>query len=146
MSSFVPARGLGELVTQVEGAREALRRAKGAGIEIDGVAIDKLRWLEKGGRDFRAVTPKLQKRMETMFVRELDKVVSGRSKDVERPVRLAVIEYRDAIVDRLEEGGGDVSMTPLKDATVKRKGNSHIGVDSGDLLRRVRRAKVRTVR
>ena len=59
--AYVPGRGLADLVARVEGAAKALQRAKGAGWTVDDVALDKLRWLERSGRDFRKVTPALSR-------------------------------------------------------------------------------------
>ena len=143
--AYVPGRGLSDLVTRVEGAAKALQRAKGAGWTVDDVALDKLRWLEQSGRDFRKVTPALKKKMEGAFVKALDDVLVGKA-GVDAPAAAAVKVFKDEIVRRLKTSGGDVAMTPLKDATVKAKGHSRIGDDTGDLKRRVTRAKVRTVR
>lgn len=143
--AYVPGRGLADLVTRVEGASKALQRAKGAGWTIDDVALKKLRWLERDGRDFRAVTPKLKKSMEVAFVKELDRVLLGQA-SVDAPITAAVKVFKDTVAERLETGGGDVAMTPLKDSTVKRKGHARVGDATGDLKRKVKRAKVRTVR
>ena len=143
--AFLPGRGLSDIVRHLEDGAKALAKAKGAGWTIDDVALDKLRWLERDGRDFRAVTPKLKTKMETAFVKELDRVILGRA-SVDAPAKAAVKVFVDTVAERLETGGGDVSMRPLDPDTVRRKGHDRIGDDSGDLKRRVRRAKVRTVR
>lgn len=143
--AFVPGRGLGDLIARVEGAEKALAKARGAGWTIDDIALEKLRWLERDGRDFRAMTPKLKQKMEGAFVKELDRVLLGRA-SVDAPIKAAVKVFVDTVAERLETGGGDVAMTPLDPETVKRKGHDRVGDDSGDLKRRVRRAKVRTVK
>jgi hypothetical protein len=83
--------------------------------------------------------------MERAFVKKLDDVLLGRA-SVDAPAKAAVKVFVDTVAERLETGGGDVSMKPLDPETVKRKGHDRIGDDSGDLKRRVKRAKVRTVR
>lgn len=143
--AFVPGRGLNDLIARVEGAAKALAKAKGAGWTVDDVALEKLRWLERDGRDFRKITPKLKLGMERAFVKKLDDVLLGRA-SVDAPAKAAVQVFVDTVAERLETSGGDVAMRPLDPETAKRKGHDRIGDDSGDLKRRVKRAKTRTVR
>lgn len=143
--AFVPGRGLGEIVAHLKDAQTALAKARGAGWTVDDVALEKLRWLERDGRDFRKITPKLKLGMERAFVKKLDDVLLGRA-SVDAPAKAAVQVFVDTLAERLETGGGDVAMRPLDPETAKRKGHDRIGDDSGDLKRRVKRAKVRTVR
>ena len=52
--------------------------------------------------------------------------------------------FRDTVVSRLATGGGDVKsrMTPLRPATIERKGHSRIGVDSRTLIKDVTSADI----
>lgn len=53
----------------------------------------------------------------------------------------AAISARDTVVERFEAGGGDVSVRPLKASTIRAKGNSKVGTDTGTLLNDIKRCK-----
>lgn len=143
--AFIPGRGLKDVIAHLDDAQRALAGANGAGLEMDDTALQKLRWLEADDRDFRKVTPALTKRMEKVFVAKLDKVLLGRAKPSD-PATAAVTEYRDVVVERIGTSGGDVPVRALRPSTVEKKGHARVGDDTGDLKRRVKRAKVRATR
>ena len=143
--AFVPGRGLADVVKHLDAGARALAKAKGAGWELADDALQKLRWLESDGRDFRKVTPTLTKKMSAAFAKKLDDVLTGKAA-VDAPTEAAVTVFKNEVAQRLETGGGDVTMTPLKTSTIKQKGHDRVGDDTGQLKRAVKRAKVRTVR
>ena len=106
-------------------------------------SIDKLGWLDDGGRRFTVVNALLAREMTEAFAEGLDKIQGG-AKDMTVPWRLAAEAWRDRIATRLATSGGDVRsrMRKLKPATIKRKGFDKIGVDTGALLRSIVAARV----
>jgi hypothetical protein len=147
--AFIPARGLAtiaDIAASAKRLRSVLGRVQGAGLDLDEVSLAKLRWLERDDRDFRASTPQLQTAMGAAYAREAERVFAGAQPDDGAPVVAAVTVYRDAISQRLLKGGGDVTVRPLAASTIKRKGNAHVGVATGDLQRAVANARVRNTR
>lgn len=147
MASFFAIRGLsklGDIAKAAALARKEIGRVPGVGIELPTEELNKLRWLQNGGRDFREVNKKMLDRMGEAFSRALAKVLAGK-KPVTAPWEAAAREYIDVVAERLATGGGDVKghMTPLKPETVERKGHSRIGIDTGALLKAMALAKVR---
>ena len=145
--AFFAIRGLsslGDIAKAAAVARAAIGKVPGVGIELDDFELAKLKWLQKGGRDFREVTPKMLSRMSEAFTRALAKVLKGKAA-VTAPWEAAAAEYIDVVAERLATGGGDVKshMKVLKPETIERKGHARIGLDSGALLRAVATAKVR---
>lgn len=118
-------------------------RKRDVAITLPEESVDKLSWLEGGGRDFTVVTSLLAREMAEAFARGLDRIEGG-AKDEELPWRLAAEAYVDRLATRLSTGGGDLKarMRKLKPETVKRKGFSKIGVDTGALLRSIVAARV----
>ncbi|MBL0219651.1 MAG: hypothetical protein IPQ07_38025 [Myxococcales bacterium] len=106
-------------------------------------SVDKLEWLKESGRNFTTVNALLAKSMAEAFARGLDHIQAG-GKDLKEPWRLAAEEWIDRVATRLSTGGGDLKgrMRALKPDTIKRKGFSKIGVDSGALLRSMVAAQV----
>lgn len=146
--SFVAARGLatlGEVADAAARARAALGAVPGAGLDLDETSLAKLRWLQRDGRDFRAVTPQLQARMGAAFAAAESRVLTGAA-DIGAPWRAAVEAYRDHVSQRLLAGGLDVKVKPDSAETIKRKGHSRVGYASGDLQRAVAGASVRNTR
>lgn len=148
--AVVPIRGLSamaDIQKAAELAKAAIGRVPGAAIELSTDALDKLRWLAKGGRDFREDNKTMKSRVNAAFAKALLKVMKGRA-PVTEPWRMAAEEYRDVLATRLATSGGDVKahMKKLKPDTIERKGHSRIGVDTGELLREVATAKVRVTR
>lgn len=113
-------------------------------VAITPESVNKLRWLERGGRDFQAVTAPLLHAMGAAYREGLLRLASGRSRDATLPWRQAAEVFRDTVVSRLATGGGDVKsrMTPLRPATIERKGHSRIGVDSRALIKDVTNAGI----
>ena len=147
---IVPIRGLtrlSDIQRAAAAAKAAIGRVPGAALDLPSDVLDKLRWLENSGRDFRAANAKMQKRVNDAFLAKLKLVMQGRAK-VSDPWEAAASEYQDVVAERLATGGGDMKgkMKPLKPATIARKGNAKIGFDTGELLRRWVGAKVRVTR
>lgn len=145
--AFFAIRGLsslGDIAKAAAVARAAIGKVPGVGIELPDEELQKLKWLEKGGRDFREVNQKMLDRMGAAFARMLAKVIAGKAA-VDSPWKAAAAEYIDVVAERLATGGGDVKghMKPLKEDTIERKGHARIGLDSGALLRAVATARVR---
>lgn len=148
--AFFAIRGLsslGDIAKAAAIARQAIGKTPGVGLELDDFELAKLKWLAKGGRDFREVTPKMLNRMGEAFSRALARVIA-RKADPTAPWIAAAQTYVDIVSERLATGGGDVKshMKPLKPETIERKGHARIGIDSGALLRAVATAKVRLTR
>jgi hypothetical protein len=148
--AFVPFRGslpLQPLQQAVELARAAIGRVPGAGLEVPQPSLDKLRWLQNSGRDFREVNEVLLDEMGAAFTQALFRVMRKQA-DVGAPWRAAAEAYRDRVATRLATSGGDVRahMKPLAPSTIRRKGHARIGVDTGALLRDMAVAKVRNTR
>lgn len=148
--AVVPIRGLSrmsDIQKAAELAQKAIGRVPGAALVLSSDALDKLRWLANGGRDFREDNRTMKDRVNGAFARGLLQVMKGKA-SVSEPWRLAAEEYRDVLATRLATSGGDVKghMKRLKPATIERKGHARIGVDSGELLREVATAKVRVTR
>lgn len=118
-------------------------RRRDVSITLPVESIDKLGWLEDGGRDFTTVTALLAREMADAFAQGLDKLEQG-AKNEKLPWQLAAEAFVDRLATRLSTGGGDLKgrMRKLKPETVARKGFSKIGVDTGALLRSVVAAKV----
>jgi hypothetical protein len=148
--AVVPIRGLTQLAQiekAAEAAKKAIGRVPGAAVELPSDALLKLKWLAKGGRDFREENNVMRKEVNGAFVAALKRVLAGKA-PVTLPWRDAAEAYRDRLATRLATSGGDVKahMRKLKPVTVERKGHARIGVDSGTLLREVATAKVRVTR
>lgn len=148
--AFAPIRGLSSLADIEQAAAKAqaaIGRVPGVGLEVPQLSLDKLRWLQNSGRDFREVNEVLLSEMGEAFTQALFRVMRG-SADVGAPWRAAGEAYRDRVATRLATSGGDVrsKMKPLAPSTIKRKGHARIGVDTGALLRDMAVAKVRNTR
>ena len=142
---FVPIRGLSSLADIAKAAklaRESIGKVPGVGIETPKEALDKLRWLAAGGRDFRTVNAQLIREMSNAFTKALAIVIRTKT-HVERPWLAAGKAYQDRITARLANSGDDVKMRPLKPETIRRKGSSQIGRDTGALYRLWKASKVR---
>jgi hypothetical protein len=113
-------------------------------VTITNLSADKLRWLRLGGRDFEVATGELLREMGTAYVKGLNDLARGRTRDARRPWQLAGEVFKDRVASRLATSGGDVRsrMTPLAPSTIARKGHARIGVDSGKLLTDVATAAV----
>lgn len=144
--AFVPIRGLSKLSEIQEAAKLAQYAVKlpGVGLDIDQDALDKLGWMEraKEHRDFRKVNDVLLRKMGDAFTKGLFRVLKKKA-PITEPWKAAGEAYRDHLVYRLSHSGGDVKMKPLAPATIKRKGSSQIGRDTGALYRDMLAAKVR---
>lgn len=142
----VPVRGLWS-ITDIQRACEVAQRAightPGAALQLPDEAADKLRWLQRQGRDVRAVTPELTRAMSEAFASAFSRAWSG-SAPWSTPWVAAVTAYRDHLSRRLLTGGDDVrsALRPLLAATTKRKGHGRVGYDTGSLQREVASATV----
>ena len=148
--AVVPIRGLNtmaEIQQAAELAQKAIGRVPGAAVELTTDALDKLRWLANGGRDFREENATMRKEVNGAFTKALLRVMKGKA-PVTEPWKAAAQAYVDRLATRLATSGGDVrsKMRKLKPETVERKGHARIGVDTGTLLREVATAKVRVTR
>lgn len=94
-------------------------------------------------RDFFAADNK----MEKDIVKALDDMIKSNpemlydANALTKLLETAALAAREVVVNRFEAGGGDVSVKPLKASTVKAKGNSKVGTDSGALLNDIRKCK-----
>jgi hypothetical protein len=145
--AFVPVRGLSTLRDVEKAAalaKEAIGRVPAGGLELPHDAVEKLRWLAAGGREFREVNRTLKGDMQVAFTSALKDVMKGKAR-VTEPWRAAIEAYRDRLATRIALGGGDIKghLKRLKPETIRRKGHSKIGVDSGKLLSDVTDAKVK---
>lgn len=138
---------MSDIQRAAELAQKAIGRVPGAAIVLSSDALDKLRWLAAGGRDFREDNRTMKERVNGAFAAALLKVMKGKA-PVSAPWKAAAEEYRDVLATRLATSGGDVKghMKKLRPATIERKGHARIGVDSGELLREVATAQVRVTR
>lgn len=118
-------------------------RKREVSIVLPEESIDKLGWLEAGGRNFTTVNALLAREEAEAFALGLDKLERG-AKDETIPWRLAAEAFLDRLATRLSTSGGDLKgrMRKLKPETVARKGFAKIGVDTGTLLRSIVAARV----
>ena len=147
---FVPIRGLstiGDIAKAAEIAQKAIGKTPGVGITLTSDSLDKLGWMEraKEKRNFRVVNDVLKAKLAKAFTGALFKVMRGKA-DVTEPWKAAGEAYRDHLAFRLANSGGDVKMKPLAPETIRRKGSSQIGRDTGALYRDVKSANVRITR
>lgn len=148
MAVFVPIRGLSSLKDIAEAAREARKaigKVPGVGIELEQISLNKLRWMANGGRDFRLMNDVMLAKMDKAFTAKLILVMKKRA-PITAPWLAAGQAYRQQLVYRLANSGGDVKMKPLAKSTVDRKGSTQIGRDTGALYRDVKSAVVRSTR
>ena len=146
--AFVPLRGLSglaDIAKAIALAEKSIGKAPGVGIVLPQDALDKLRWLQNGGRDFRLVNDLLLSRMGRAFTDALVKVMAGKA-PITAPWQAAGDAYKAVLVQRLSTSGGDVTMKPLAATTIAAKGSSQIGRDTGTLFREVKAATVRLTR
>ena len=129
--------------------RERLKKITGSlrprkvSIVLPEESVDKLGWLEAGGRNFLVVNTLLAREEAEAFAKGLDRLERG-AKDETLPWLLAAQAFIDRVATRLSTSGGDLKgrMRRLKPETVKRKGFDKIGVDTGALLRSIVAARV----
>lgn len=147
---FIPIRGLsslGDIAKAAKLARESIGKVPGVGLEISKDSLDKLRWMAgaKERRDFRVVNDKLLGEMGKAFAAALMQVMKGKA-NITWPWLAAGEAYKARVAARLANSGDDVTMKALKPETIKRKGSSQIGRDTGALYRDWRAAVVRLTR
>lgn len=148
--AFVPIRGLtslGDIAKAAKLARESIGKVPGVGLELSQDSLNKLKWMASAPqrRDFREVNDKLLKKMGDAFSGALLKVMKGKAA-ITAPWLRAGEAYRDHITFRLANSGGDVKMKPLAPSTIRAKGSSQIGRDTGALYREWKAAVVRLTR
>lgn len=137
----IEVRGL----TEVRGALAALRLATKVPrvyIETTQEAADKLRWLEEGGRNFLAVNPTMVKDMALAATKAAPGALWRR--DWGLVWRAAAEAFLERLKDRLGANGLDIrgKLRPLKAETIERKGHARIGIDTGELLKAILRARI----
>lgn len=135
--------GIDVLRSRVQALTGSLR-PRAITMDLPQFSVDKLGWLKRDGRNFTVVTAAVAADMSDAFAEGLDKIASGRSKDLTLPWKLAGEAFQDDVAERLATGGGDVKgrMKKLSAPYVKHKGFAKIGVLTGALLRSVVAAKV----
>lgn len=90
-------------------------------------------------------------KMEKNIIKALDTILRANpemlyDKDaLSKLLQAAAISAKETVVERFEAGGGDISVRPLKPSTVRAKGNSKVGVDTGALLNDVKRCKPQVI-
>lgn len=107
-------------------------------------SIEKLDWLEKGGRKFTVMNRILTNELSDAFAKGLDMIARGNGEPTE-PWELMAEAWKDRIATRLATSGGDVKsrIKKLAPSTVKKKGKrARIGYDTGDLLKTIVEAGV----
>lgn len=110
---------------------------------MDSESTLKAESLKKQGRDFFAVNRVMEMRIAEAMQKRLttNPEIITEKDGVETLLEVGAEAVKDLIVERFESGGGDVSVKPLKQSTIKEKGSSKVGVDSGSLLTQVRKVK-----
>ncbi len=85
--------------------------------------------------------------MEKQLVKALDAMIKvNPEKLFDGDARSKLLEViaqsvKDTVVQRFEAGGGDISVRPLKPSTVRAKGSSKVGTDTGSLLSDIKNCK-----
>lgn len=103
--------------------------------------------LKDNDRDFFSGDNKMEKNI----VKSLDILLKANpemlyDKDaLSKLLQAAAVSAKETVVERLEAGGGDISVRPLKASTVRAKGSSKVGVDTGALLNDVKRCKPQVI-
>jgi len=71
-------------------------------------------------------------------------LAKGTSADAMLPARMAGEAFKQEMITRLANGGGEVkgAMRPLAASTIARKGHSRIGYDTGSLFMAMTKARV----
>lgn len=137
----IEVRGL----NAVRDALAVLRRASTnvrVYIETTQDAADKLVWLQKGGRDFLQASPAMVKDMALAAAKAAPMAVWRRDWN---SVWVAAAEaYLERLRDRIGANGLDIKsrLKPLKAETIARKGHARVGIDTGDLLKAILRARI----
>ena len=99
--------------------------------------------LRDNDRDFFSADNK----MEKDIVKALDDMIKANPEVLYDPAALSKLldraaqSAKDTIVQRFEAGGGDIPVRPLKASTVRAKGSSKVGTDTGTLLNDVKQCK-----
>lgn len=111
---------------------------------LDSYSEKKMGWLKGGGRDFEQLTPKLKAKMVEAYAAGMASLANGTSKDAMLPARMAGEAFKQEMITRLANGGGEVkgAMKPLAASTIARKGHSRIGYDTGGLFMAMTKARV----
>lgn len=98
-------------------------------------------------RDFLKVTPEMEKRAAQAFIKSLKK---AKLAEPEKAIAIVLHEVGESILEhvarRFQGGKRDIKLTPLAKSTIKRKGHSRVGIDSGDLYRDILNGTVKIKR
>lgn len=111
-------------------------------------AILKAESLAATGRNFFEANKVMENKMAQAAEKEISKDPEKlKDRDgLNHIIEIMAEAAKDLIIQRFESGGGDVSVKGLKPSTVKSKGSSKVGTDSGDLLLQVKKVKPRIKR
>lgn len=139
--ALIEVRGL----SAVRDALAVLRKATSGArvyIETSQDAVNKLGWLEDGGRDFMAVNATMVKDMALAATKAAPRALFSR--DTSLIWRAAAEAFLERLKDRIGANGLDIrgKLRPLKPETVERKGHARVGIDTGELLKAILRARI----
>jgi hypothetical protein len=129
----------------LEGLSKTLKEMKNATIRFPLPQTEeaKLESLANSGRDFLQINPTAEnafvKGIENEIAKNPDALADANSS--QKLMEAGAKELQKLIVSRIEKGGGDIKVAPLKFSTIKIKGSSKVGVDSGSLLNALRTSK-----
>lgn len=109
-------------------------------IQVSDLSAKKLGWLADDDRDFLSPAGRMAQEMLAAARAGMRVALAKPNRtedDMLEPWRRMLAAARDRIAKRLRGGGNEIrgQMRPLAPETVKRKGNSIIGYDSGALYR-----------
>jgi hypothetical protein len=127
-----------------ESTRREWHMARNVSDPSDATNVAILGWLEEQGRDFAAVTPKMERAVGDALEGKVEELLA-RNLPIASATDSIGLAVKDAIVDRFN--GQDVRhMRRLRRVTTRRKGHGRIGVESGALRDGVTNAVVETRR
>lgn len=99
--------------------------------------------LRDNDRDFFSADNKMEKDIATaldaMIKVNPEKLFDGDARS--KLLEVIAQSVKDTVVQRFEAGGGDISVRPLKPSTVRAKGSSKVGTDTGSLLSDIKNCK-----
>jgi hypothetical protein len=114
-------------------------------LKVSQESTDKLYYLQHQERDIIAVTQQMVDRMVKEYVTSIEenpKFVDQPELVQEQAMEAAAEECKQVILERFENKPKDVNLRKLSKDYIKQKGNSKVGVNSGELYRDIRSAKV----
>jgi len=114
-------------------------------IKVDQESTDKLYHLQHQQRDLIATTPHMVEEMAKAYVESIQlnqELIENPDSAQVKAIEASGEVMRRVILSRIGIGKKDVTLRPLTKEYIKRKGNSKIGYDSGDLYRDIKTSKI----